>query len=342
MYRIQHVFKIISGVISILYIRRRERKWSINYIKKMEQQFDGKLTKSATDRAVVSFSGFIPMISDAFTQLRGRKSNPGEKERIMLYFLCSSLFDDFCEEKQLTADELYRISYQPEEYQPTCFEERLFLHAHLALKSYVKDKAHYDAVTKELFQAQLDSAGQLNPQISNEEIQRITIAKGGASTLLVHFYLDEEAGTVEQSCWRQLGVLLQFTDDLMDLFDDLKQGMQTLPTRIKNVKEFSSFYLHQVQLMQSLVSRLPFRHKQKQHLIMSLVGICSLGNLVLQQLKNAQGDATEIADLKTQPRKVLIIDMEKPRNILYCMKFTYRQILAWSQTIENDSAARSK
>ncbi len=340
MYRIQTIIKIFSGVVSILSIRKKEKKWAIRYIQKMEQQFDGKLSKSATDRAVVSYSGFIPMISDAFTQLRGRKSNPGEKERILLYFLCSSLFDDFCDEKQLSEDELYRISYQPESYQPTRFEERLFLHAHLTIKNYVKNKDYYDAVTKELFKAQLDSVQQLDPLISNEEIQRITITKGGSSTLLCHFYLDLDAGTIEQNCWRQLGVLLQFTDDLMDLFDDLKTGMQTLPVRIKNVADFHSFYLGQVQQMQDLVSQLPFPPKQKQHLIMSLVGICSLGNLVMKQLKNAQGDALEIADLKSQPRHVLIIDMEKPRNIFYCMKFTYRQIRSWSKLMQVNTAAQ--
>ncbi len=342
MQRIQQFISIVFGVISILVIRKKEKKWAIRYIQQMEQQFDGKLSKSATDRAVVSYSGFIPMISDAFTQLRRRKSNHGEKERIMLYFLCSSLFDDFCDEKQLSANELYRISFEPELYQPTRFEERLFLHAHLTIKNYVKNKDYYDAVTKELFKAQLDSVQQLDPQISNEEIQQITMTKGGSSTLLCHFYLDLDAGKIEQNCWRQLGVLLQFTDDLMDLFDDLKTGMQTLPTRIKNVSDFHTFYEGQIQQMQSLVSQLPFPLKQKQHLIMSLVGICSLGNLVLQQLQNAQGNAPQITDLPSQPRQVLIIDMEKPKNILYCVKFTYRQIRNWSKTIQKNADALPK
>ncbi len=340
MYRIKYAAKIIVGVATILYARKKEKKWAVNYIKQLERQFNGKLSQSATSRAVVSYSGFIPMISDAFTQLRGRKSNPREKERMLLYFICSSIFDDFCDRKELTADELYRISYHPETYEATRFEERLFLHAHLALKEYVRDKHYYNSVTKELFKVQLESANQFNSLISDDQIKHITLTKGRASTLLCHFYLDEVASPIEQSCWGQLGVMLQITDDLLDIHEDLQDGLQTLPIRMKDTKQFYAFFMDLVQQMKDMILDLPFPNKQKEHLVISLVGICSLSSLALQQLAAIQGAEAQLPNLKNMPRKALIIDMEKPRNLLYCMKFTYQQTVAWLESADQNTSPR--
>lgn len=328
--RIVLFFKIIYfGLSNVILTGSQEKKWGARYIKELEQDFGAELNSSVVKRTVVSFGGFVPLASNAFTRLRGRRSNEGEKERLVLYFLCSAIFDDFTDKKELTSHELQQIFYYPESYQPKRIEEKIFLHAHLKLKNYVRDKTYYQEVLSELFQVQVASANQFNSDISNEELQQITFAKGGSSTLFCHFYLDLEATETEQKCWRQLGVLFQLTDDLLDIWDDLQIEQDTLPIRIKDCKTFDTFFEHQMHIMKELIAQLPFSYKYKEQMIFSIVSICAVGKIAIHQLSLIQGNLSELGDLKQLERKALIVDMAKLSNLLYCTKFTYCTSLNW-------------
>lgn len=312
----------------------REKKWCKDYIKSLEQQFGAELNDSVVRRAVESFGYFVPLASDAFTRLHGRKSNEGEKERLVLYFLYIYILDDFTDKEELSSQELQQIFYYSESYQPKRIEEQIFLHAHLKLKSYVRDKAHYQEVLSELFQAQEDSANQFNSVITNEELQRITFAKGSSSTFFCHFYLDLEASETEQKCWRQLGILFQLSDDLMDIWDDLQIGQDTLPTRIKDCKTFDIFFEQQMNIMKELIAQLPFSYKYKVHMMLSIISICAFAKTAIHQLYLIQGNQPELGDLRQQQRKALILDMAKFSNRVYFIKFTYDAVFNWSNYLK--------
>ncbi len=328
-------FKVLYfGVSNVLLAVNREKKWGASYIQNLEQEFGTKLNASVIKRTVVSYGGFVPLASNAFTRLRNRVSNDGERERMLLYFLCSAIFDDFTDNKELSSDELYRIFYHPEEYQPKRIEEKIFLHAHLKLKSYVKDKTFYQAVLSELYEVQVASANQFNAIISDEELKRITFIKGASSTFFCHFYLDFEASEIEQKCWRQLGVLFQLTDDLLDIYDDLQINQDTLPIRIKDVSVFADFFMEQMEKMKNLIAELPFPDKNKEQMVFSIITICSVGSTAIHQLAAIQGNQPEIGNLRNLERKALIVDMAKMKNLLFCAKFTYTSSLKWINDIE--------
>lgn len=324
------LFKVLYfGISNVILTGFQEKKWGTRYIKQLEQDFGAELNDSVVKRTVVNFTGFVPLVYNAFTRLHGRNSNLAEKERLVLYFLCSVIFDDFTDKKELTDHELYQIYYHPESYQPKRIEEKIFLYAHLQLKSYVRDKAYYQEVLTELFQVQVESANQFNSDISNEDLKRITFAKGGSSTLFCHFYLDIDASELEQKCWRQLGVLFQLTDDLLDIWEDLQSAQDTLPTRIKDSKTFDVFYMQQMEKMKLLIAQLPFSYKYKEQMIFSVVSVCSVGKKAIHQLSLIQGNQSELGDLKQIERKALIVDMAKLSNMLYCSKFAYSTSLNW-------------
>ncbi len=92
----------------------------------------------------------------------------------------------------------------------------MFLHCHLALRNFVRDRAAYDQAARGLFQAQVDSAAQTRPEpMSEAELLRITLAKGGFAVLLCHFYLDHDASEAERECWYRIGGIIQLTNDLL-------------------------------------------------------------------------------------------------------------------------------
>ena len=198
-----------------------------------------------------------------------------------------------------------------------------FLYAHLLLKNYVRDKQWYETVTHRLYEAQEDSAKQFNPSITDEEIEQITLHKGGYSVLLCHFYLDDIAGEAEQQCWYQIGGIIQLTNDLYDIHKDYKEGVFTLPNRMKDAYAFHEYFTGKITQLKKEIAALPFPYKTKKHLTISLMGICSLGLMAINQLQKIQGQADALPNLRQLPRKQLIVDMEKPGNLFYCMRQVY-------------------
>jgi hypothetical protein len=324
-----YFFRFTTGILSktyhILSTRSKEQKWATNYLKSLELQQGGKLDDFTFNKVVTSYAIYIPMMCDAFTLLRNKYTNEGEKERMLHYFICSSLFDNFCDRAELTAAELNSISFEPDQYQPRNFDEQLFLHSHRLLKAFVRDKDYYNEVTRKLYKAQEDSALQFDKTISNEILEQITLDKGGYSVLLCHFYLDQQASAAEQHCWYQIGGIIQLTNDLYDIYKDLQEGSTTLPNRMKDAYSFHRYFGDLVQNIKREIAQLPASESAKQHFTISMMGICSLGMMALRQLIQLQGEAPLLPDLSSLPRKALIIDMEKPANLWYCIKTVYQQ-----------------
>ncbi|WP_109698223.1 isoprenoid biosynthesis enzyme family protein [Chitinophaga deserti] len=325
---------VVSTVLRVMSERKKEAPRAEALLSKLEAQFGGRLPEEARRKVIVSYSIYQPMIIDAFTALRGRASTEEEKERLILYFICSGAFDDFIDRNELSAEDLDLISFQPEKFQPRRIEEQLFLHCHLALRNYVRDQQAYDQAARGLFRAQVDSAKQsLSTPVPEDELLRITQEKGGYAVLLCHFYLNHDASEAERTCWYRIGGIIQLTNDLFDTWKDLQAGMQTLPTRMRDARAFGEFFSGLTSDMMAAVAALPVPEARKRPFLLRMMAICSFGDMAIRQLRNLQGDAPLLPELGTLPRKALIIDMEKPANIWHCMRFTWQQCLAGSRMI---------
>lgn len=300
----------------------------------IETRFGGTFSPATRRKIAVSYGIYTPMICDAFTALHGRRTNPGEKERFIHYFICSSLFDDFTDTIVIPEAELRTLSFSPETFVPRTFDERVFKESHLLLKNFVQDPPSYLTVTKTLFQAQWDSKkqykGAADPAgapgeglLSDEAIRRITFDKGGNSVLLCSYYLDLPASSAEKECWYRIGTIIQLTNDLFDIYKDLGDHIDTLPNRMTDARIFRGFFEEQVLGMQSLIRDLPVSPGRKGAFRLSMAGIYAFGLIALEQLNDLQGAANELPALASLPRAALIIDMEKRKNLLKWLRLTY-------------------
>lgn len=317
---------IVRQVVQILVQRKKEYAWAAARLQEIESQTGVVLPDNPRNKVMTAYSIYQPMVVDAFAALRGRKSSEGERFRMLQYFICSSTFDDFTDEKELTADELYNIAYRSETFTPKSPQERMFLQAHTALKNFVHDAAAYESVTRSLFKAQVDSSQQTDPALPDEEVYRITISKGAYSVLLCNFYMDNDGKQeVWAPCWFMLGGIIQLTNDLFDTWKDLQVGLQTLPTRMKDAEVLYQRYITMVDELDAAIAQLPVPERRKRRFRMRMMAICSFSDLALQQLRNIQLEHGSMPDLRSLPRKALIVDMEKMKNIWHCMRFTYRR-----------------
>lgn len=329
MYWLQFGAGVISRVIRITTRRKREAVWAAQYLQTLEEQLGGRLREDARRNILNSYSIYIPMIVQAFSNFRGREVSDGERERMLLYFICSTTFDDFTDRAELSEKELYNIAYTPESFMAQRIEERIFLHAHLLLNGFVKQKAAYVDATRGLFQAQIDSAMQADSAITDADLHRVTIGKGSYAVLLCSFYLDEEVSPVERQCWFQLGGIIQLTNDLFDIWKDLQAGFQTLPVRMRDAYAFHEFFMGMVNSLEAEINDLTTSAERKQQFMLDMMAICSFGEFAIHRLQVVQQDQAQLPDFRELSRKTFIVDMEKPSSVWHCMRFTWQRCIQW-------------
>lgn len=317
-------FHVIREALSIIRSRKIETERAYNLLETIEKDYRGKFNTATKKKIAVSYGIYNPMICDAFALLHGRFTNMEEKNRYIHYFICSSLFDDFTDYELITERQLYDLSFYPESYHPATFDEKVFKDSHVRLRNYVSDKTGYDRISRELYDAQMQSKKQQSHTLSKEEIKQITFGKGGSSVLLCRYYLDLPMEELEGNCWYGIGTLIQLTNDLYDIYKDIQDHIATLPNRMTNAFSFEEFFISNIKRMKENIAALSYSNGKKKRFSLSMAGIYAFGLIALDQLKKIQGDAEKLPALENLSRKELIIDMEKISNLIKWFKYTYR------------------
>ncbi|MBS4043484.1 MAG: hypothetical protein KGZ59_06685 [Chitinophagaceae bacterium] len=323
MHFFQFIYILIYRAFYILLQKKKEAAFAAKYIKKLELQFEGEFDEKTFKKIVFYYSLKVPAIYDAFLSLHRRRTFQHEKERLLKYFICSSVFDNFFDRRELNDEEIYQITFNSNQYQPKTFTERIALYCHLDILNSVKDKTSYLQVLHFEYEAQVNSRKQCSVTITNKEIEDITLSKGGNAVLLCSFYLDILHTEAELNCWYKLGNAIQLVNDLFDIYKDVQSGLQTIPNRVQKVDELKNYYNNFIQQVKVEINNIPIQSSKKLHLKISLMGICALGVVAIHQLKNIETKYNGLPKLNTLTRKDLIIDMEKFSNIWLWLKTVY-------------------
>ncbi len=324
LYFFKFTYTLVYRAFYILLKKKKEVQWGTMYLQQLEEKFNGRFDERTFKKIIFYYSLKVPAICDAFLHLHHKKTNRQECERLIHYFICSSVFDNFFDREELTDEEIYNITFNSKAYTASNFNESISLQSHLLLIDFVRDKQHYFDVLKKEYDVQVASRKQFNTSITNKEIEYITLEKGGNAVLLTSFYLDTQASIYEENVWYKLGNVIQFVNDLFDIYRDLQNGLQTIPNRLTDVKPFKQYYLSLVDDVKTSINKIEVKKSRKLVLKISCMGICALGIIAIEQLEKIQGNNNKLPDLKTLPRKSLIVDMEKKKNLWKWVKIVYR------------------
>lgn len=324
MYLIHFTYTLLYRTFYIFLKKKKEVRWGTAYLKQLEQQFDGKFDDRTFNKIIFYYSLKVPAICDAFLHLYNTTTQRDECERLIHYFICSSVFDNFFDREELTDEEIYNITFNSKNWQSKNFNERIALHSHLLLIDFVKNKEEYFEILKKEYDVQVLSRHQFEATISNEEIKKITVEKGGNAVLLTSYYLNHQATEQEKVVWYKLGCVIQFVNDLFDIYRDLQNGLQTIPNRLTTIDEFKNYYLSLVQDVKKSIQNIDVKKSRKLVLKISAMGICALGIIAVEQLEKLQAQHNHNLSLKTLPRKDLIVDMEKMTNLWKWVKVVYK------------------
>ncbi|MGI9138985.1 MAG: hypothetical protein ACR2IM_08095, partial [Sediminibacterium sp.] len=224
----------------------------------------------------------------------------------------------------VSIDILNEMFQHPEKANPKSFSETVLLNTHLKLLSQVQDKEAYQKVLNEVHQAQIESLQQFNNNISLKNIINITERKGGFSLLMCRHYIKLKASQNLDNCWYQLGGMIQMTNDLYDIYKDTVAGIHTFANTQNTYENILENYEDQVNKFIESIHQLHYNKADKLKLQIKLSLITALGYIALENLKILQGKNKELLPFKSYPRKDLIIDMEKIKNIIKMFKYSYQ------------------
>jgi len=303
---------------------RRSKKFTAQYLQELESRFNGKFDPHIFNQVIKWNSILQHFVCNSFSALYGRYNTAIEEERNLMYFTTTALYDEIIDTKSLPVDELDELFYHPEKAVGKNFEQIVLLHLHNQLLHQVPDKDEYWSVIHNIHTAQKDSIKQFESTTNDKELLSITQRKGGYSLLMCRHYLDLPKSKEIDTCWYMLGSVIQMTNDLYDIYKDVQAGIETFATRAKKSTEIASIYINQANQLFESIGKLPFPAKKRNKLLTTLSAIPSFGYIALENLKKLQGNASELPPMHTIERNKLIIDMEKPQNLMRLIKYSYQ------------------
>lgn len=265
-------------------------------------------------------------LSVIFMALRGRLRTPAEKRRLTNMAALAYYFDDLVDAYRQKDDSGILWKDNPEDYGLAADDHRRlalhFLHnvyADLPADSLV----HFKAAINRVFN--VETAGrQMSSQLSLSDIQGLSAEKGGYSVLLFRLLHDPLPSESEANACLSFGRLIQYCDDIFDLWFDHRDGVATIATALapSDLDQLHTIFEAQVERVKADFRAIsaPARHIETAlavvHYITAITKVCLRHYRQLSQ-KNAQ--------LPVSDRAKIVVDMER---------WKYRFATAWVLAFE--------
>lgn len=317
---VKYIFFLIGKAIFQLKASAKNTKALIH---QLEQNHQGKFAPSAIQKAARFQAVQQIFINDAFANLIKRNTTSFERTSNKLYFILSGLYDDIIDQQLLSIEEIDTLFDNPLKNKHSLFEAKALVDVHLQLLKRTQEPEKYKNTLAKIHQAQKDSLKQFNDNIDRGEILDITLRKGGYSLLMCRHYIDLPISDKLDQCWYQLGGIIQFTNDLFDIYKDIQDGIHTYPNSSTNLTDLKECFDQLTTDWKETIQSIPYSLAEKETLLIKLSLIPAFGYLALENLESISNQDGTLASFKNLPRKALIIDMEKTKNLFKLIKYAY-------------------
>ena len=287
-----------------------------------KKQNDGSL--DADDYKKIQLYGYaVPaMLGEAYCVLRNQKMTKSERLSITFLGSITGLFDDMFDKKVLTEEYIKNMIVKPSFLVGNNSNEKLFLTLYNNALEITQNKAVLIKKALAVFEAQISSRKQKQPEIDLSEIEEITFQKGGSSMLLYRSTLNNKIDDPEKSMIYLLGGIGQLENDIFDIFKDYKEGIKTLATTMHKTSSLREKYLALMADVFNSVEKtnFPTGAKKKFRRIISLV--MSRGLVCLDCIEKNEKTTQNQFHLEKYERKDLICDMESLGSFLKLIHYS--------------------
>jgi hypothetical protein len=175
-----------------------------------------------------------------------------------------------------------------------------------------------------VFEIQIQTIKQTNPAITNEDIEKITYAKGGYSVIIYHQTLSDIASDDMLKALYHIGSLMQFANDCFDIYKDIHDGIYTLASRCDDYRKIKNQYLQRVKETTNLIMALPYSKSKKQEFAIIMYSVIAQGLVAIDRMIKLQDKLGAPLNCLKLERKQLVCDMQEPRNVARWIYYAYK------------------
>jgi hypothetical protein len=251
-------------------------------------------------------------VGDLYCLLRGYPMSAREREMQDYLSLFTPVYDEWFDNQQLTYNDIQPALFNPVTFQPSNKIERLSLTLLQRLHGLVPKTVDWQRIATQLTQAQAESRKQTNLNLTISELNDIMFQKGGYAFWMARLFLEHPITAAEEKVVMQMGGLFQFFDDILDIREDLQDGVHTLATESIDIQALMQTYQLEIQKLFDLAALTDFPKKAQLHFKHRTQFALSIGMIALRQLYDAQLKYGGQFDPSKLTRQELVCDMQKP------------------------------
>lgn len=323
---------LLDYLISFLQVKKAlqvQKKYKDTYLEpylaKLEKEHKGNFSTEQKFKIQKYYGVLIPAIlCNSYKNLYGDTLNDNERERATLFGILTPIGDDLFDVDKLPIDKITALTFEPDAYNATLFSEKVTKEIQGFLLKNVPHKDAYIAASKAVLAIQVETEKQLNPAISEAEIERITYTKGAVSVILYHQCLDIVANQQMLDALFYIGSLYQLGNDLFDVYKDTRDQINTLPNTCSDFTALRTKFIERVKEQNKKIIALPIPLKRKQRFSIIMNNVNAKSLVAIDEWIALEKKSGGKIDFKNKTRKELIIDMEKPRLTLKWIYYTWR------------------
>ena len=275
----------------------------------------GKKLDKAQEKRLFTYSIVgVVMFNSALKTLTGKKLDKKQQEVSQSFTVLTAIFDDLVDEFNYSGEELKAVCQKQVQYTDNVWEQMTI--ALIDKLERLNNRTIWHPLAEKIVDYQILSKKQENGSLEESFLREIIYNKGGMSIQLNHdTVLDGKTNALESEGFFGLGVIIQLTNDIYDIFKDRNANTQTLVTDCKDIHLLRKEYNDMVEKTFAILKQLPYPKRNIHDFLLQMMVIVSRAWVALDHLEEAQKTTQNIFSPKAYTRKQLITDMAKFRNI---------------------------
>lgn len=318
--KVGYIIRTPSLILSLIgNVKRQHRFLRVKLgplLDEAEKNSDGTLDPSDFKKIYTYYGLAVPAIlGEEIAALRGKPMT--ERERLALSYqgAMTGLFDDFFDRHDMPEEQLLSFINDPSALQGNNSSERLFL---VLFREALK-LSHHPQLTihflRKVYHAQVDSKKQAQPGLAKDEIRRITVDKGGVSVLFYRSVFEHKLGKQEEEALYKMGGLMQFGNDIFDVYKDSLQDIETLMTTTKKVGNVRLMFREMQKESFHSFYQTTYRPRDiRRFLRLVSLSLCARCYVCFDQLEQVEKKNGGVFTPKFYSRQDLVCDLDKPGN----------------------------
>src|SRR5690349_10306710 len=164
--------------------KRFNKTFLLPYLDELEKRYSGSFAPEQRQKIVNYYGLFITsFLCSSYKRLYGKKLSDKERKRATLFGILTPVGDDLFDIDKLDNESIRQITFQPETFTATTFSAHVAKEIQTFLLNTVPHKVEYINASKAVLDIQVETIAQTKPEISKDEMRRITYTKGAVSVI---------------------------------------------------------------------------------------------------------------------------------------------------------------